>query len=71
MDKLDELVSKFSYWNNRGKSAICRYILEQLDITEKQFTEYLHDWSERKLVLSKDSKKGFFFEVIIAPIHNF
>lgn len=62
MDKLEQLVSIFSYWNNRGKSSICRYILEQLKITEEQFIEYCHDWKERKLIL-----KDGFFEVIIDP----
>jgi len=61
MDKLDKLISRFNYWNNRGKSAICRYILEQLNITEEQFLEHLHSWKERKLIIDKAG----FFEVII------
>ena len=64
MDKLKQLVSRFNYWNNRGKSAICRYILSELDITEEQFLEHLHGWTERKLI-----EKDGFFEVIIAPIY--
>ena len=60
MDKLEQLVSRFKYWNNRGKSAICRYILEQLDITEEEFLNHLHGWTERTLV-----EKNGFFEVII------
>lgn len=62
MDKLEQLISKFNYWNNRGKSAICRYILEQLNISEEQFIEYLHDWKERKLIIFEG-----YFKVIIDP----
>ena len=61
MDKLDQLINRFNYWNNRGKSAICRYILEQLNITEEQFLEHLHGWKERKLTY-----ENRFFEVIIS-----
>lgn len=60
MDKLEQLINLFNYWNNRGKSAICRYILQELNITEEQFLEYCHDWKERKLI----EKEGF-FKVII------
>ena len=61
-DKLDQIVNKFNYWNNRGKSTICRYLLEQLDITEKQFVEHLNNWTERKLVRTTDNLD---FKVII------
>lgn len=61
MDKLDHLFNRFSYWNNRGKSAICRYILEELKITEEEFLHHLHNWKERKLIIDKNG----FFEVII------
>lgn len=36
---MEKLVEKFKYWNNRGKSAICRYILDQLNITLEEFSE--------------------------------
>ncbi len=61
MDKLEQLVMRFKSWNNRGKSAICRYILNELNITEEEFIEHLHGWEERKLVIDKEG----FFEVII------
>ena len=61
MDKLDQLFSRFSYWNNRGKSAICRYILEELKITEEEFLYHLHNWKERKLIIDENG----FFEVKI------
>lgn len=60
MDRLEQLISRFKYWNNRGKSAICRYILQELDITEDEFIEHCHGWKERKLI-----EKDGFFEVII------
>ena len=59
-DKLEQLIMKFSYWNNRGKSAICRYLLEQLNINEKEFLGYLHSWTKRKLIEQNGN-----FEVII------
>lgn len=62
VNKMDELVNKFKYWNNRGKSAICRYILDELNITLEQFGQYTKDWVERKLVKTADGKD---YEVIL------
>ena len=62
IDKLDNLILKFKYWNNRGKSAITRYLLNELGITAKEFVEYSEDWVERKLVRTSDDLD---FEVII------
>ena len=62
MDKLDQIKQKFNYWNNRGKSAICRYILQELGISAEQFVEYTKDWIERKLVRTSDNLN---FKVII------
>ena len=59
---MDKLVNKFKYWNNRGKSAICRYILDELNITLEQFGQYSKDWIERKLVKTDDGKD---YKVII------
>ncbi len=66
MDKLNELISRFKYWNNRGKSAIARYILKELGVTEKEFINHLHGWKERQLIINKNG----FFEVIIKPYNR-
>ena len=64
---MEELKKMFDYWNNRGKSAICRYILKILNITLKEFTEYTESWKERKLIYNETLEQ---YEIIIEPIHK-
>ncbi len=61
MDKLEQLIMKFKSCNNRVKSAVCRYLLQELDITEEMFIDHLHNWVEKKLIIDENG----FFEVII------
>ena len=50
---MEELVNLFKYWNNRGKSAICRYILQELGVSLQEFGECTEMWKERKLVKNR------------------
>lgn len=65
-DKWEELKEMFDYWNNRGKSAICRFILDELGISLKEFVDHCRDWEERKLVI-KDGR----FDVEISPTNGY
>ncbi len=47
---MEELTRMFKSMNNRGKSAIVRYILDELDIDVYRFKDLSADWTERKLV---------------------
>ena len=61
---MEELAKKFKYWNDRGKCAICRYVLEQLGITAEEFVEYTKGWEEIKLI---KTEKGY--DAKIEPIY--
>jgi hypothetical protein len=47
---MEKLKKKFNYWNERGKSAICRFILDKLGITLTDFAFHCSNFQERKLI---------------------